>query len=51
LARRERRKILTERTEALLAEARQLNVGIEEIIQLVRQRDQVMQPPPTPSEK
>lgn len=51
LARRERRKILRERTDALLAEARQLNVGIEEIIQLVRQRDEAMQPPPTPSEK
>ena len=42
LARRERLKILTERIDALLAEARQLNVGIDEILQLVRQRDQAM---------
>jgi len=46
LARRERVKILTERIDALLAEARQLNVGIDEILQLVRQRDQTMQPRP-----
>lgn len=45
LARRERLKILTERIDALLAEARQLNVGIEDTIQLVRQRDEAMQPP------
>jgi DNA-binding transcriptional regulator YhcF (GntR family) len=44
LARRERLKIVTERIDGLLAEARQLNVGIEEILQLVRQRDQAMQP-------
>ena len=43
LARRERLKILTERIDALLAEARQLSVGIDEILQLVRQRDQAMQ--------
>jgi GntR family transcriptional regulator len=42
LARRERLKILTERIDALLAEARQLNVGLDEILQLVRQRDQAM---------
>src|SRR6266403_5484870 len=35
LARRERLKILTERIDALLAEARQLNVGIDEILQLI----------------
>jgi GntR family transcriptional regulator len=43
LARRERLRILTERIDALLAEARQLNVGIDEIVQLVRQRDEAMQ--------
>jgi GntR family transcriptional regulator len=43
LARRERLKILTERIDALLAEARQLNVGIDEILQLVRQRDDAIQ--------
>jgi GntR family transcriptional regulator len=46
LARRERVKILTERIDALLAEARQLNVDVDEILQLVRQRDQAMQPRP-----
>jgi GntR family transcriptional regulator len=46
LARRERLKILTDRIDALLAEARQMNVDIEEILQLVRQRDQVIQPRP-----
>jgi GntR family transcriptional regulator len=46
LARRERLKILTERVDALLAEARQMNVDVDEILQLVRQRDQAMQPRP-----
>src|SRR5207237_3196693 len=46
LARRERLRILTERIDALLAEARQMNVSIDEILQLVRQRDQAMQPRP-----
>ncbi len=43
LARRERLKILTERVDALLAEARQMNVGTDELLQLVRQRDEAMQ--------
>jgi GntR family transcriptional regulator len=43
LARRERLKILTERIDALLAEASQMNVGIDEIVELVRQRDEAMQ--------
>src|SRR5579864_4579658 len=46
LARRERLKILTERMDALLAEARQMNVDIDEILELVRQRDAAMQPRP-----
>ena len=46
LARRERVKILTERVDALLAEARQLGVGLDEVIHLVRQRDETMQPRP-----
>ena len=46
LARRERLKILSERIDALLAEARQMGVGLDEVIALVRQRDQAMQPPP-----
>ena len=51
LARRERLKILTERIDALLAEARQLDIGIDETVQLVRQREQVMQPATRPEEK
>jgi GntR family transcriptional regulator len=51
LARRERLKILTERVDALLAEARQMNVGIDEIVQLMRQRDEAMQPPSHAEEK
>jgi GntR family transcriptional regulator len=39
LERRERIRILTERIDALLAEARQLGVGMEEVIELLRQRD------------
>jgi GntR family transcriptional regulator len=46
LARRERLKILTERIDALLAEARQLGVGTEEVIDLLRRRDEAMQPEP-----
>ena len=45
LARRERLKILAERVDALLAEARQMDVGLDEVLALVRQRDQAMGPP------
>jgi GntR family transcriptional regulator len=48
LARRERVKILTERIDALLAEARQMNFTLEEIVELLRQRDEAMQPRPKP---
>jgi GntR family transcriptional regulator len=51
LARRERLKIITERIDGLLAEARQMNVGLDEIIKLLRQRDEEMQPPPRTEEK
>ena len=51
LARRERLKILTERINALIAEARQMDVGIDETVQLLRQRDQAMQPPSHAQEK
>jgi len=51
LARRERLKILTERIDALLAEARQMNVAIDEIVQLVRQREKAMLPPSHVEEK
>ena len=39
LARIERVSILTERVDSLLAEARQLDVHLDEIIELIRQRD------------
>lgn len=45
LARRERLKILSARIDALLAEARQLNVDIETLIELVYERDEAMQAP------
>src|SRR5438093_8520752 len=38
LARRERVKILTQRVDALLAEARQLNIPTAEVLELIRQR-------------
>jgi GntR family transcriptional regulator len=44
LARRNRLKILSDRIDALLAEARQLGVRTEEVIELVRQRDELLQP-------
>jgi GntR family transcriptional regulator len=44
LARRERIKILTERIDALLAEAKQLNIDSETVIELLRERDEAMQP-------
>ena len=43
LARRERLRVLTERIDALLAEARQMNIDVEAILELVRQRDEAMQ--------
>jgi GntR family transcriptional regulator len=46
LARRERLRILAERADALLAEARQMNVGLEEVIELLRERDEAMRPLP-----
>lgn len=46
LARRERLKILTGRIDALLAEARQLGVRTEDVLDLIRQRDDILQPDP-----
>jgi len=46
LARRERRKILIERIDALLAEARQLGIPTDEVVELLRQRDEILQPDP-----
>ena len=42
LARRERLKILTERIDALLAEAHQMNIDVDEVIALLRQRDETL---------
>jgi GntR family transcriptional regulator len=44
LARRERLKILTERIDALLAEARQLGIRTDEIVELVRRRSDKLEP-------
>jgi GntR family transcriptional regulator len=44
LARRERMKILTERIDALLAEARQLGIGVDQVVELLGVRDKAMQP-------
>jgi GntR family transcriptional regulator len=42
LARRERVRILTERIDALLAEARQLGFATDELLELIRRRDQAL---------
>jgi GntR family transcriptional regulator len=44
LARRERVRILTERIDALLAEARQLGFDADELFDLIRQRGAVLEP-------
>jgi GntR family transcriptional regulator len=44
LARRERLKILTERVDALLAEARQLGVRTDDIVDLIHRRDDKLEP-------
>jgi len=43
LARRERLRIVGERIDALLAEARQMNIDTETLIELLRERDEAMQ--------
>jgi GntR family transcriptional regulator len=43
LNRRERVRILTERIDALLAEARQLGIDVQDVLDLVRDRDKAMQ--------
>ena len=45
LSRSECRKILAERVDALLTEARQMKVPIDDLIELIRQREQGMQLP------
>jgi GntR family transcriptional regulator len=42
LARRQRLKIISQRVDALLAEARQMNIDIDELIELIQQRDETM---------
>src|SRR5579871_1168762 len=42
LARRERVKVLTERIDALLAEANSMSVNVDEVIRLVKQRDSLI---------
>jgi len=51
LARRERLKILTERIDALLAEARQMKIGTETLIELLQDRDESMQATAASKEK
>ena len=46
LARRERVKILTERIDALLAEASQLGITTETIVELIHERNEVLHPEP-----
>jgi GntR family transcriptional regulator len=46
LGRGERLEIVTTRVDALLAEARQLGVGLDELIDLVRRRDEALGPLP-----
>jgi GntR family transcriptional regulator len=43
LARRERLKILSQRIDALLTEARHLEVAPEDLLKLIRERDQSLQ--------
>ena len=44
LARKERMKILTRRADGLLAEARQMDVELDELVQLLRARHAVIEP-------
>lgn len=46
LNRRTRERILGERVEALLSEARQLNFSVEEVVTLLRARGGAISPPP-----
>ena len=45
LAREERMKLLAERADALLVEARQMDVSADEILALIRERDAALRPP------
>ncbi len=48
LKRAERLKLVTERADALLAEARHLEVALDELLELIRQRHKTMQPTEAP---
>jgi GntR family transcriptional regulator len=43
LARRDRVKIVTRRVDALLAEARHMGIPLNELLEMIRERDTVMQ--------
>lgn len=45
LARREQNRILAERVDVLLTEARQMNVDLESLVALVRRRHQLLEGP------
>jgi DNA-binding transcriptional regulator YhcF (GntR family) len=51
LARRERLKIITERIDALLAEARQMKIDTKELVELIQERDELMQTASSSKEK
>lgn len=42
LARKERLRIVTDRVDALLVEARQMNIGTETLIELIAERDKLI---------
>lgn len=42
LAKRQRIKILTQRVDALLAEARQMNIDTETVVELIHERDEAL---------
>ena len=42
LGRRDRVKIVTQRIDALVADARQMDISLDEVIELIRQRDQLL---------
>ncbi len=46
LERRERLRILTERADALVAEARQMDIPIDQVLDLIRRRNDKMQQSP-----
>jgi GntR family transcriptional regulator len=45
LAHAERMRILTDRADALIIEARQMDVGTDTVIDLIRERDAALRPP------